>query len=479
MVQANGSGGGPAGGAVRGPGCGSDVESDFGVVRSRHQRRVVTTLSLSQVFSGIGNGAALAVGSLMAAELSGSDALAGTTTMALSLAGALSALPLARLALAKGRRTTLSVAYGIAACGVLGMILAPMLEQAAPGVGFPVLVLAALHIGLGGAGNLQARFAATDLAEDRTRGRDLGTVVWSITIGAVSGPNLIGPGARVAESLGLPETSGPFLFSLAGMLLAVLILQVGLRPDPLHLRPDVEVGAEAAEKVAPPRLADGLRVTVANRRLLLGVGAVVAAHTVMVGIMAMTSVHLSQLAAAEHAGHAGQAMAGHHHTDTDTLVVIGLVISLHIAGMYALSPLVGLLSDRWGRLRTMALGEVVLLAACACAFGWPGSRAAVTVALILLGLGWSLVTVSGSAYVSEHAAGPRRVLVQGVTDAGMGAGAAAAAALSGLVLALVGFHGLAVVGGAISAAVLVGVLATLRHDRKAYTRASISSEVMS
>ncbi|TFI00845.1 MFS transporter [Micrococcus lylae] len=452
---------------------------DHGVARARHQHRVVTTLSLSQVFSGIGNGAALAVGSLMAAELSGSDALAGTTTMALSLAGALSALPLARLALAKGRRITLSTAYGIAAFGALGMIVAPMLEEALPGIGYPVLVLAALLIGLGGAGNLQARFAATDLAEDRTRGRDLGIVVWSITVGAVSGPNLIGPGSAVAEALGLPETSGPFLFSLVGMVLAVTVLQIGLRPDPLHLRPDVEVGQEAAEKVAAPRLRDGLKVTVASRRLLLGVGSVVAAHTVMVGIMAMTSVHLSQLAAAEYAGHAGQATGGHHHTDADTLVVIGLVISLHIAGMYALSPLVGLLADRWGRLRTMALGEGVLLGSCVTAFAWPGSRGAVTVALILLGLGWSLVTVAGSAYVSEHAAGPRRVLVQGVTDAGMGAGAAVAAALSGLIMAVIGFHGLAVVGGVICLAGLAGVLAALRHDLHAYTNVSISQEVMS
>lgn len=452
---------------------------DFGFVRAHHQRRVVTTLSLSQVFSGIGNGAALAVGSLMAAELSGSDALAGITTMAISLAGAVSALPLARLALSRGRRATLSAAYMLAALGALGMALAPVLEEAAPGLGFPVLVLAALGIGLGAAGNLQARFAATDLAEDRTRGRDLGIVVWSITIGAVSGPNLIGPGAAVAEAVGLPGTSGPFLFSLAGMILAVVILQVGLRPDPLLLRPDVEVGKEAAQRADPPKLREGLRTTLASRRLLLGVGAVVAAHTVMVGVMAMTSVHLAQLAAAEHAGPAGTASAAHRHTDTDTLVVIGLVISLHIAGMYALSPLVGLLADRWGRLRTVALGEVVFLASAAVAVGRPSDRVAVTIALVLLGIAWSLVTVAGSTYVSEHAAGPRRVLVQGVTDAGMGAGAAAAAALSGVIMAAIGFDGLAVVAGVVCLVAWGAVLAGLRHDRNAYTKQSISEEVMS
>ncbi|MDY6054444.1 MFS transporter [Micrococcus sp.] len=437
------------------------MHADIDDRQARHQRRVVATLALSQVFSGIGNGAALAVGSLLAAELSGRDALAGTTTMALSLTGALSALPLARLALATGRRTALSAAYGIAALGAAGMALAPSADQAAPGLGYPLLVLSALLIGLGGAGNLQARFAATDLSARHTRGRDLGVVVWSITLGAVAGPNLIGPGAAVAERLGLPGTAGPFLFSLAGMLLAVAVLQIGLRPDPLHLRPDVEVGERPAGAPAAPRLREGLTVTLAHRPLRLGVGAVVAAHTVMVGLMAMTSVHLARLAVAEQPA----AAAGHHATDTDTLVLIGLVISLHIAGMYALSPLVGLLADRWGRLRTVALGEGVLLAACGTAALWPGSRPAVTTALILLGLGWSLVTVAGSTYISEHAAGPHRVLVQGLTDAGMGAGAATAAALSGAIMALTGFHGLALLGGLISLGMLAAVLLALRRTR--------------
>lgn len=164
--------------------------------RRSAQRRTVRTLAASQVFSGLGNGSALAVGSVMAVELSGHAGWGGTATMAMSLAGALSALPLARLALTHGRRTALTAAYGLAALGTVGMVFAPVLGS------YPLLLAAALLVGLGAAGNLQARFAATDLADDATRGRDLSLVVWSITLGAVAGPNLIGPGATLARPWG-------------------------------------------------------------------------------------------------------------------------------------------------------------------------------------------------------------------------------------------------------------------------------------
>ena len=165
----------------------------------------------------------------MAVDLTGSNAYAGATTMAISVAGALTALPLAGLAIRRGRRVALSAGMLIAAVGALGMLLTPIVES------FPLLLVSAALLGVGNAANLQARFAATDLAEPATRGRDLGLVVWAITIGAVTGPNLIGPGAAMGRSLGLPDESGPFIFSMAGMLIAVLILNIGLRPDPLRM----------------------------------------------------------------------------------------------------------------------------------------------------------------------------------------------------------------------------------------------------
>ena len=401
--------------------------------RTRAQRRVVFTLSASQLLSGVGNGAGLAIGSLMAVELTGSNAFAGAATTAISVAGAFSALPLAALAVKRGRRVALSFGYFLAGLGAIGMMLAPVLQS------FAVLMLGAALLGVGTAANLQARFAATDLADDATRGRDLGLVVWAITIGAVAGPNLIGPGAVLGQGLGLPPMSGPFLFSLAGMVLAILVLSIGLRPDPI----DLARAWETADGIAPHppavgrrrgSLATGLVAVRESPGAALGISTIVVAHLVMVGVMSMTPVHLKDLAA----------IPGHemHGGTADILVVIGFVISLHIAGMYALSPVIGSLADRIGQPRMMLAGQGVLVAAVLVAGLGADSRAAVTTGLVLLGLGWSMCTVSGSAFLASRVERRRRVLVQGVSDTLMGAAGALGAAGSGLLLAWLGYAGL-------------------------------------
>lgn len=396
---------------------------------------------MAQLFSGVGNGAGLALGSLLAVELTGSDAFAGASTTAISVAAAVAAMPLAGLAIRRGRRVALSAGLALAALGALGMVLAPVVRS------FPLLLVASGLLGVGMAANLQARFAATDLADDATRGRDLGLVVWAITIGAVGGPNLIRPGAELGAALGLPELSGPFLFSFAGLLVALLVLNIGLRPDPLQMAraatgdAPADVNPAAAVRGAPgrPSLREGMAALRDYPAARMGIAAIVGAHLIMVAVMSMTPVHLKNLAASEVA-HAGHAVGG--QVPADALVIIGFTISLHIAGMYALSPLVGLLADRWGRPRTMLLAQAVFAASLLTSALGSQSRPAVVVGLVLLGLGWSLATVSGSAFVSESVPGQVRVLVQGAADALMGAAGALGAALSGVVLALAGFGGL-------------------------------------
>lgn len=433
-----------------------DAALDAAALRAAHQRRVVASLSLGQLLSGVGNGAGLAIGSLMAVDLTGSNAFAGAATTAISVAGALSALPLAGLAVRRGRRFALSTGLLIAALGAVGMMLAPVTGS------FAVLLLGAAFLGVGTAANLQARFAATDLAADATRGRDLGLVVWAITIGAVAGPNLIGPGSEIGAALGLPPLSGPFLFSLAGLLLAVVVLNVGLRPDPLHYARQTGTGAPGRTRRPRAGLREGLAAVRASPGARLGISTLVAAHLVMVAVMSMTPVHLKELASGG-AGHG----AAHHETSPDTLVLIGFTISLHIAGMYALSPLVGWLADRLGRPQVMLAAQAVLAAAVLTAALGQYAQAAVTVGLVLLGVGWSLAVISASAFVAESVAGERRVLVQGLSDTLMGAAGALGAAGSGVVLALVGFGGLN-----LAALLVIGFIAAwcLREVRRVRAR---------
>ncbi|MFK4639192.1 MFS transporter [Paenarthrobacter histidinolovorans] len=413
----------------------------------RVQRRSVLLLSASQLLSGIGNGATLSIGSLLAVDLSGSEAWAGSITTVLTLAAAIAALPLARLAEARGRRVGLVTGLVAAMIGALLFIVAVMATS------FPILILGAAFLGMGTAANLQARFAAVDLAEPEHRGRSLSTVVWAITIGAVAGPNLIQPGALVGEALGLPPIAGTFVFSAAGLLLASLLLFLGLRPDPLLLsrRLASSAGGHGDTGSLPARgtIKSGLRAVRSSPLALLGLSAVIAAHGVMVAVMSMTPLHLQQLVGGSNAGHHGAT------TDsTDALVIIGVTISLHIAGMFALSPLWGWLTDKAGRLQTIAIGHGLLLVAVFIAGFGQNEPTLVTAGLILLGLGWSAATIAGSTMLAESVSPDERVTVQGVSDTLMGAAGALGGATSGLLLAWIGYQGLNMASSLVAAAVL-------------------------
>ncbi len=418
----------------------------------RLQRRTVASLAIAQVFSGIGTGSALALGSLMAEEITGSTALAGTSTLAFSLSGALLGLPLAQFAQRYGRRTALTVGLSLASVGAVLMILAPLW-------GFATLLLGAFLIGLGNAANLQARFAATDLAAADRQGRDLSVVMWSVTIGAVAGPNLIGWGSTLGSSLGLPPLSGPFLYSLAGLILGTLILQFGLRPDPLlTARKLREAGELSKGGSKPPKrnFAAGMRTILANPDALLALVAATIGHFVMVAVMAMTPVYMR-----------GAAATHDHAALPDTLQLIGLTISLHIAGMYALSPVMGWLADKWGPRQTILLGHGVLLAATVFAGFGRNSDASLIVGLILLGLGWSASMVAASALMGEAVAADLRPTAQGSLDSLMNFAGVAAAGLSGGLMVLTGYLGLNLISGAMSLVVLAMVVWSLRrvgHD---------------
>jgi MFS family permease len=330
---------------------------------------------------------------------------------------------------------------------------------------FPLLVLGAAGIGAGTAANLQSRFAAVDLAEAEHRGRALATVVWAVTLGAVAGPNLIQPGAAVGLALGLPAVAGPFVISGAGLLIAVILVFTGLRPDPLLLARELAARTSAGGAATPGtvpggRLRRGLRAIRASKPAVLAVSAIIGAHAVMVGVMSMTPVHLQHLVEGPGASHAGHAAGG------GVLVIIGFTISLHIAGMFALSPVMGWLTDTAGRTETIMLGFAVLIAGVAVAGFGQDSTTAVAVGLVFLGLGWSASTVAGSTLLAESVGQDARVAVQGVSDMLMGAAGAIGGAASGLVLSGTGYFGLNMLAAAVAAGVLAAASVTTISARR-------------
>ena len=282
---------------------------------------------------------------------------------------------------------------------------------------FPLLLVAFLLIGAGQTANLQSRFAATDLATDASRGRALSIVVWATTIGAVLGPNLAGPGETIGRAVGMPPLTGPYLFTVVAQLLAIALYLAALRPDPLLVAQRAAVSRERAQGI------DAILKPDRPRAARYAILTVAASHGVMVSVMAMTPVHLL-----------------HHGAE---LSVIGFTLSLHIAGMYALAPVFGILSDKFGRIPTILIGQGLLVAALLTASFGQESTPAVTVALILLGLGWSASTVAGSALLTEASSEKMRTRRQGFSDFVMSIVAASGAILSGVVLGWIGYGGLA------------------------------------
>jgi MFS family permease len=387
---------------------GASATSDVALV----QRRTVRVLAAGQVLTGVAFGSTLSLGALLAADLSGQEALSGFATAAVTLGAALTAIPLARLAARRGRRFALSTGNVAALVGIAVVILAAATRA------FPMLLVGIALIGAGNAGTLQARFAATDLASTSRRGRDLATVVWATTVGGVVGPLLLAPGEVLGAGIGMPRLTGAYLFSFAAQACALALYVLVLRPDPLLL----------AQRRARAATAGAVSDTVTDRPLLAryAMFAVAASHVTMASVMAMTPVHLSHIVA----------------PDAVTFAV-GVTIALHVFGMYGLSPVFGILADRVGRIPVVLLGQVLLAAALAVAAALSWSQAGVLVALVLLGLGWSAATVAGSALLTEATPVDARPRRQGRSDTLMTACAAVGSIVAGLILGGAGYGGLA------------------------------------
>ncbi|WP_411733578.1 MFS transporter [Paeniglutamicibacter sp.] len=379
------------------------------------QRRVLTILVVGQILGGLGMGASLSLGALLAVHVSGSAAWSGMGATMNTLGAALFAIPLARLAMRRGRRV--SLATGALISGIGACIVIP----SAAVTSFAGLLVGLALLGAGTAVGLQSRFAANDLSSPKSRGRDISIVIWSTTIGAVAGPNLVGPGEAFGQMLHMPPLTGSFVITVLAQLLAALVYIAVLRPDPLGPRP--------VATTAGRRTSSGMAVLLRNPNARFAVAVIALSHGTMVALMSMTPVHLQDHGAG--------------------LTAIGLTISLHIAGMYALSPVFGWLADRIGRLPSLLMGQGMLLVSLLLA--WLAPDTMTTPSLILLGLGWSASIISGSTFLTDSVPAGERPGVQGLSDLAMNLVGALCGALAGLVLSGIGYSGLAAV-----AMVLVG-----------------------
>lgn len=397
------------------------------------QRRTIGVLVAATVLGGLGVGASASVGALLLAEVSGNDAISGLAAATSNGGAALASIPLARLAAKAGRRKAVVLGSIVAMVGAVIAILGAAL-------GFwPVLALGIGTLGVASAVQLLSRFAATDLALPKNRARDLSLVVWSITIGAVVGPNLMVPGAVVGGWIGVTPLAGVFVFTVFAQLGAALVNWFGLRPDPLLTaralqaeKDQLAAVAAAREGTARPTVYSGPR----SAKVLVIV-MIAVAQAIMVGLMSMTPLHIM------------------HHDGTEGIV--GITLSLHIAGMYALSPVFGILATRWGRLPVIVVGWITFLLSIFLVYVAGDDFLLVQIAMTLVGVGWGAVTVAGSALLTDLTSLDERTVWQGRADTFMSASGAGAGVLAGIVFSLSDFSFLALVAAAV---LLVGIVAS-------------------
>ncbi|WP_433240431.1 MFS transporter [Streptosporangium sp. CA-135522] len=406
------------------------------------QRRTLAVLSIAQITGGVGVAVGFAFSSLVVAQLSGSVSISGLAGTSTVLGAALLALPTAKAAARSGRRAGLALAYGFALLGCLITVIAITIGS------WPLLLAGLVLFGGASAGNLASRYSATDLSPPGHSARHLSWVVWAATIGSVTGPNLAEPADHLGRRLGLAPAAGPFALSLLAFALALGVIVIGLRPDPLRLARSVAPAAPAPTTPATVTRSGGTlrtawRILRQSPVALRALTAIAVSHTAMVSVMSMTPLHL------DHGG--------------ATYSVIGIVLSLHIAGMYVLSPVVGWLADRIGRVRVLTLGMGLLLAAAVLTgTAQPHDVMQVSAGLALLGVGWSCGLISGSAMLSEAVPLEHRPTVQGLSDLLMNVCGATGTVVAGVIV------------GALSYGVLgavVAVMVTITGARLALSRA--------
>ena len=376
------------------------------------ERHIVRVLTSTQVLTGVGVAGTTAAGSLLVSSISKSESLAGLAQTTAVLGAAAMALPLSRLTIRGGRRLALSVGYSIGAVGAVLAILGGSTRILA------LMLTGTFLVGAASAAGYQARFAAVDLATNETRSRHLSIVVWGSTVGAVAGPNLMEPAGNLAHAIGLPRLVGPYLLAVTSLILATVVITLFLKPDPFLTA--MSYLSETSQRESRMSTLSTLKIISKNPSALFAIASIAIGHVVMVAVMVMTPVHMA-------------------HVDV-TLTVIGLVISVHIAGMYAFSPIVGYLSDRLGRKRVIQIGTAILLLSCLIAGRSPGTSAIpLGVGLFLLGLGWSCTLIAGSALLSESVSESMLPSTQGASDLTMNLMGAGGGAMAGVIIATMSY----------------------------------------
>ncbi|MCG7345927.1 MFS transporter [Sporosarcina sp. ACRSL] len=388
--------------------------------RQLYKRSLIVVI-MSQVFGGAGLAAGVTVGALIAKEMLGGETYAGVPAALFTLGSALAAFLVGRISQRSGRRYGLSIGFIAGGIGAIGVILAAAL-------GSVWLLFVSLFIyGAGTSTNLQARYAGTDLANEKQRATAISIAMVSTTFGAVAGPNLVTPMGDVALVLGIPALAGPFILAAVAYLLAGFTFLLFLSPDPFLVAKAIAAEQEKLVQQKSKNEDHLVQSTTSRVGVLAGASVLILTHFVMVAVMTMTPVHMQN-----------------HGSG---LSAVGMIIGFHIAAMYLPSLGTGVLVDKLGRtLMVIASGVTLSIAGLLAAFAPGESFFWLAMALILLGLGWNFGLISGTAIIIDSTDMKTRAKTQGTVDVWVALSGTAGSLLSGVIVAYSSYAVLGFVG---------------------------------
>jgi MFS family permease len=427
------------------------------------QRLTLAKLFSAQLFSGAGIASGYAVGGLLAEQITGQTAMAGFAQMSVILGAGLVAYPLATLAARYGRRTALTLGFGTGTLGAAVVLTGVAVEF------LPLFMLGMMMCGSSTAAGLQARYAASDSVNPQKPGQAMSIVIWATTVGSVLGPNFTEPGSRLGEFLGVNPLSGPYLISMGCFAMAALAAfslgsqrtatRAAQAPTPTVTPAEAPSPADATAPAAAqataqatadqprPSFGEALRYLLSRPVARYAVITIITGQMIMTNVMVMTPVHMD-----------------HQHFD---LTAVGIVVSIHIMGIYVFSPVFGWMSDRWGPRTVINAGMVVYAVTVALGIYdslLPTSHFVIlNTALFLLGVGWSMFLIGGSALLVKSVDPRMRVPLQGMSDSAMNLGGALMAAFAGTLLGLGGFF---LINAVAAAVLLVNIVFALLANRR-------------
>jgi len=392
------------------------------VEQQKLYKRTLFVVVMSQIFGGAGLAAGITVGALIARDMLGTDSFTGVPSALFTFGSVVAAFSVGRISQRFGRRYGLSLGFITGGIGAIGVIIATTMGN------IPFLFVSLFVYGAGTATNLQARYAGTDLANDKQRAKAISIAMVSTTIGAVAGPNLVTPMGNFAMTLGIPALAGPFILAAAAYIVAGLILFIYLKPDPFLIAKAIAEVQEQQNELKGIADNNVISNTINRIGIIVGALVLVLSHFVMVSVMTMTPIHMQN-----------------HGTG---LSAVGMVIGLHIAAMYLPSLVTGYLVDRLGRSFMVVVSGITLsLAGLTAAFSPGDSLVWLAVALILLGLGWNFGLISGTAIIVDSTSMKTRAKTQGSVDVWVAIAGTAGSLLSGIIVAyssyaILGFLGM-------------------------------------